>query len=262
MMKTGVAVMRTLLIMLTLSLPPAVHAEAPGIVLIDGGDWELPIVREESTGPGRVDDFALDVRQVTNAEFVDFVRANPEWRRDRAPAIFRDTRYLSHWPRADALGEGNAAPDRPVTRVSWYAARAYCREMGGRLPTMTEWEYASERQREALGISPTDYAHQLFSWYANPGAGGLRPVAEGPASGLGIHDLHGLVLEWVEDFQLVLGRGDDIDLLTGSCGDTARFLPEFDEAHYATFLRFQSRSNYRPDTTTSTLGFRCAYNPE
>jgi formylglycine-generating enzyme required for sulfatase activity len=254
--------MRTLLIILTLALPPAVAAEDTGIVFIGGGDWELPIVREASGALDRVDDFLLDTRQVTNAEFLDFVRAHPEWGRDRAPAIFRDARYLSHWPGADALGEDNAAPNRPVTRVSWYAARAYCREIGGRLPTMTEWEYASEKQRQALGIAPEEYAHELFSWYANPGAGALRPVAQGPAPGLGVHDLHGLVLEWVEDFQLVLGRGDDIDLLTGSCGDTARFLPEFDEAHYATFLRFQSRSNYQPDTTTSTLGFRCAYDPE
>lgn len=254
--------MRTLLILLTLSLPTAAPADDNGIVFIDGGDWELPIVREVATGSGRVEDFLLDARQVTNAEFLDFVRAHPEWRRDRAPGIFRDARYLSHWPRADALGQGNAAADRPVTRVSWYAARAYCRALGGRLPSMTEWEYASERQRQSVGTSPEDYARELFSWYANPGAGSLRSVAEGEAPGLGIHGLHGLVLEWVEDFQLVLGRGDDIDLLTGSCGDTARFLPEFDEAHYATFLRFQSRSNYQPDTTTSTLGFRCAYDPE
>lgn len=254
--------MRTLLIILLLALPRAALPEDAGIVLIDGGDWQLPIVREDNDDSGPVEDFLLDTRQVTNAEFLDFVQAHPEWRRDRAPGIFRDRRYLAHWPAPDALGDGNAAADRPVTRVSWYAARAYCRELGGRLPSMIEWEYASERQRRALGISDDDYAHELFGWYANPSAGNLRAVADGPAGGLGIHDLHGLVLEWVEDFQLVLGRGDDIDLLTGSCGDTARFLPEFDEAHYATFLRFQSRSNYQPDTTTSTLGFRCAYDPE
>ncbi|WP_376690072.1 formylglycine-generating enzyme family protein [Wenzhouxiangella sp. EGI_FJ10409] len=254
--------MRTLLIILLLALPHAALPEDAGIVLIDGGDWQLPIVREDNGDSGPVDDFLLDSRQVTNAEFLDFVQAHPEWRRDRAPGIFRDRRYLAHWPGPDTLGGGNAAADRPVTRVSWYAARAYCRELGGRLPSMIEWEYASERQRRALGISDDDYAHELFGWYGNPSAGNLRAVADGPAGGLGIHDLHGLVLEWVEDFQLVLGRGDDIDLLTGSCGDTARFLPEFDEAHYATFLRFQSRSNYQPDTTTSTLGFRCAYDPE
>jgi len=254
--------MRTLLIILALSLPLAAQAETSGIVFIGGGKWELPIVREEPGKSGPVDDFLLDRRQVTNSEFLDFVRARPEWRRDRAPAIFRDTRYLSHWPGPASLGKGNAAANRPVTRVSWFAARAYCAAVGGRLPTMIEWEYAAERQREALGIEPGQYAGELFSWYANPGAGALRAVSEGPARGLGIHDLHGLVLEWVEDFQLVLGRGDDIDLLTGSCGDTARFLPEFDAAHYATFLRFQSRSNYQPQTTTSTLGFRCAYDPE
>lgn len=253
--------MRTLLILIALSLPCAAFAERSDIVRIGGGDWSLPIVRDAMGTTETVPDFLIDARQVSNAEFLAFVLDRPEWRRDRAPAVFRDAGYLSHWPAADRLGEGNAAADRPVTRVSWYAARAYCDHAGGRLPSMTEWEYAAERQRKALGVEASEYAGRLFSWYASPPTT-LRPVAEGRARGLGVHDLHGLVLEWVEDFQLVLGRGEDVDLLTGSCGDTARFLPEFDAEHYATFLRFQSRSNYQPDTTTSTLGFRCAYDPE
>lgn len=231
-------------------------------VRIDGGVFESPVLREDAEQKSMIDAFRLDARQVTNAEFLEFVETRPKWRRDRAPQLFRDPGYLSHWTGPTALGGGDARPDRPVTRVSWYAARAYCRAQGGRLPTMDEWEYASQRQREALGVTDTEYANSLFGWYANPGSGNLDPVAQGTAAGIGVHDLHGLVLEWVENFQLVLGRGDDIDLLSGSCGDTARFMPEFDEAHYATFLRYQSRSNYQPTSTTSTLGFRCAYDIE
>lgn len=240
-----------------LLLSPVVPAQAEP-VRIDGGPFDPPVLREDTVKEVMIDSFRLDARQVTNAEFLAFVEAHPQWRRDRAPKLFRDSGYLSHWTEAAALGSGDARPDRPVTRVSWYAARAYCRAQGGRLPTMDEWEYVSEQQREALGISDSEYAHSLFSWYANPGSGNLAPVASGPAEGLGVHDLHGLVLEWVENFQLVLGSGENIDLLSGSCGDTARFMPEFDEAHYATFLRYQSRSNYQPTSTTSTLGFRCA----
>lgn len=251
----------TTIVTITLLLAPGQRVVAEA-VRIDGGLFNSPVLREDAAQERMIEPFLLDTRQVSNAEFLEFVKAHPKWQRDRAPQLFRDPGYLSHWAGPAALASGDAGPDRPVTRVSWYAARAYCRAQGGRLPTMDEWEYASQRQREALGIGDSEYAHALFSWYANPGSGILEAVAQGPADGLGVHDLHGLVLEWVENFQLVLGRGEDIDLLSGSCGDTARFMPEFDEAHYATFLRYQSRSNYLPTSTTSTLGFRCAYDIE
>lgn len=252
--------MHKLILIATIALTTGPIQAEP--VRIDGGHFTQPVLLDNEQRTVRIDGFRLDATQVSNADFLAFLRQAPEWRRDQAPSLFRDNRYLAHWPAPDALGEGDAAPDRPVTRVSWYAARAYCEARGGRLPTLDEWEYASARQREISGQSDEAYAAELFDWYTNPGSGRLAPVGSGPDRGLGIHDLHGLVLEWVEDFQLLVGSGENVDLLAGSCGDTARLMPEFDPAHYATFLRYQSRSNYTAATTTSTLGFRCAYDGE
>lgn len=255
--------MRTLTLITGLLLATAAAwAAADQAVRIDGGVFDQPILLDETKQETWIDDFLLDTAQVSNGDFLAFVEAHTNWQRDQAPGLFRDRGYLAHWPGPRTLGEGPAAADRPVTRVSWYAARAYCQARGGRLPTMDEWEYTSIRQRELSGQSDSDYAHALFAWYGNPGADSLGPVASGEAGPLGIHDLHGLVLEWVDDFKLLLTQGDQTNLLAGSCGDTARLMPEFDEAHYATFLRYQSRSNYSPRTTTQTLGFRCAYDPE
>ena len=64
------------------------------------------------------------------------------WRRDRVPAVFASPGYLGHWSGADAPGE-RLDPDAPVVHVNWYAADAYCREQGARLPTFLEWEYAA-----------------------------------------------------------------------------------------------------------------------
>lgn len=242
--------------LLILTLAPA-HAQP---ILVEGGLFRLPLLLDETETAVWIDSFLLDATQVTNEQFLAFVRAEPHWQRGAAPQIFVDSGYLTHWSEPLTFGEGAAA--QPVTRVSWFAARAYCAGQGGRLPTMDEWEYASAREREASGLSGSEYAHELFAWYSNPTAEGLAPVGESTRAVLGVHDLHGLVLEWVEDFQLLMAQGDSTDLLASSCGDTARFLPEFDEEHYATFLRYQSRSNYTARTTTNTLGFRCAYDVE
>lgn len=61
-------------------------------------------------------------------------------------------KYLSRW--AEALRPGlREALERPVTEVSWFADRAYCRWRGARLPTTDEREYAaqaSETRRHAF----------------------------------------------------------------------------------------------------------------
>jgi len=68
--------------------------------------------------------YALDREPVTNAPFLAFVERNPHWRRDRVTRLFAEPTYLSHWAGPAALS-ANARPDQPVTRVSWFAARAY-----------------------------------------------------------------------------------------------------------------------------------------
>lgn len=232
------AVRVVLCLSLAAATSAAAHAEP---ARIPGGWFESPVLLDDERRIA-IRPFRLDATQVTNAEFGAFIAANPAWSRAAAPAVFRDGRYLA--------GLAGAPAAHPVTGVSWFAAGAYCAWRGGRLPTLDEWEFVA-----AAGGGGDAYANRIFSYYADPAASARRPVGAGVPNRLGVHDMHGLVLEWVEDFQLVLTDG-------GGCGDTARFLPEFDPEHYATFLRYQSRSSYSPRTTASTLGFRCAYDLE
>lgn len=222
-------------------------------IWIEGGSFYPAVRLQSSLEPVQVAAFYLDQQPVSESRYLAFVQQQPRWQRSQVPAIFADKGYLSHWQSDTELADSSQA-SQPVRRVSWFAARAYCQQQGGRLATLNEWEYASLQWRQQQNISDTEYARLMFRWYSNP-----TSITDLPQHGEGVQALLGQINEWVEDFQLLLSNGDDVAMLSGSCGDTARFMAEFDSAHYATFFRYQSRSNYRPQSTTSTLGFRCAY---
>ena len=122
--------------------PAAPDPVPPGFVRIPAGNYS-PVRRmkdEPETVP--VAAFLLQGRPVTNAEFLAFVQANPKWRSSQVSPLFADTGYLGEWAGALELGPGAPAAS-PVVRVSWFAARAYARWKGLRLPITAEWERAA-----------------------------------------------------------------------------------------------------------------------
>lgn len=223
--------------------PPVAHEASVATPSLDAAAQPVP-------------PFRLAVRQVTNAEFLEFVRARPEWRRGHVPGRLADEGYLTHWAGPEALGD--ALPDAPVTRVSWFAAQAYARWRGQRLPTEAEWELAaaaSETARDAR--QDPEHRRRILEWYASPKAP-LRAAGSGPANAWGVRDLHGLVWEWVEDFDAALLDGD----LRGSATDDAvcgaGAVNAEDATDYATFMRFALRTSLKAHYTTTLLGFRLA----
>ncbi len=207
--------------------------------------------------------FDMDTRPVTNAQFLAFVRASPRWRRTEVPRLFADALYLSHWEGALALGT-SARPEQPVVRVSWFAARAFCASRGARLPTELEWELAARANAERADASrDPEFVQQILRWYASRHRE-LADVAQQPANFYGLHDLHGLVWEWVEDFNASMVSADDRarddDQSSRVCGAAA--FGATDPADYATFMRFAFRSSLSASYSVPNLGFRCARSVE
>jgi formylglycine-generating enzyme len=202
--------------------------------------------------------FWIQKTPVTNAQYLEFVTARPEWRRDRVSRLFADPRYLSHWGAPESLGE--AEPEHPVVNVSWFAARAYCEKQSARLATEAEWEYvAAASQRHADGRKDAAWSAEILRWYAAPSRGPGRAVGRQPANFFGVQDLHGLTWEWVSDFDANLVIGDsrsagEEDRATFCGGGALRSARPED---YASFMRSAFRSALQARYVVKHLGFRC-----
>jgi formylglycine-generating enzyme required for sulfatase activity len=229
---------------------------------VNGGEY-APLYRIPGLTRVTVRDFVMDAKPVTNREFLAFVRSHPVWTRSAAPSVFRDASYLSHW-RGDLELGPSALRDQPVTRVSWFAASAYCAARGARLPTEAEWEYAaraSETDRDAS--RDAEFTARILRWYSQPQPDTLPNVGNSPANAWGLFDMHGLVWEWVEDFNTPRAIADSRRASeTGGrfCGGAA--VNATNVADYAAFMRFAFRSSLRASFTVHNLGFRCAADRE
>ncbi len=260
--------LRWLLTTLMLALPCASGAAAaadvgpahtgPAYLDLPATSFLGIIETEPNAKPQPVAAFALRSEPVTNAEFLAFVRSAPQWRRGAVPAVFADAGYLSHWSNDDALGE--AKPSQPVTRVSWFAAQAYCESENARLPSWIEWERAAAAS-DTVADARNDPAwrRQLLDWYARPSNGELAAIG-GEPNLYGIRDLHGLVWEWVDDYAAMMITADsrnqnDADRLK-FCGAAAMSLRDRD--NYALLMRVAMLSSLKAADTTRNLGFRCA----
>ena len=234
------------------------QALAADYKLVVGGHFASVLPADDKAADISVVSFELRVAPVSNAEFLAFVTAHPVWQRDQVARIFADDQYLSHWPMPGEI-EGTQR-DQPVTHVSWFAAQAFCESEGARLPTWSEWEFAAaaDATRKDARSDPA-WREQILSWYSRPSNSPLATVGGGPANIYGIRNLHGLVWEWVDDFNALLVSVDSRDQSDPDrlkfCGAGAMSLRDLD--NYAVLMRIAMLSALKASDTTANVGFRC-----
>lgn len=236
---------------LLLATHPGAAGAANPFVLVDGARFSsaLPLGNESMV---QVPAFLMQSHPVTNAEFLEFVSADAQWRRGAVPTVLADADYLSHWSGPLAPGAA-AAASQPVTRVSWFAAAAYCEAQQARLPRWYEWELAAAASPErADARGDAAWRQQLLDWYAQPATAGLRAVGLGPPNLYGLFDLHGVVWEWVEDFNSLLPADADAEKF---CGSAAQNLQQ--KENYAVMMRIAMLGSLHGADTGHSLGFRC-----
>jgi len=251
------AALRLCALALLLGVAPLAGSSPTPMVLVPAGQYAAFSKTAGVAARVEVAAFLLDETPVTNAQFLAFVRDNPKWRRSQVGRLFADETYLSNW--AGDLDPGRAAPaDSPVVHVSWFAARAYARWAGKRLPTTAEWERAaSAGYRGSDGRADQELNRDLFAWFARPAPDVLPSVAGAKANFYGVRGMHCLVWEWVEDFNSAIDPAGDSgpggNLVCAAGASDVR-----DTGDYAAFMRVALRSSLKANNTTGSLGFRCA----
>jgi len=232
----------------------------PGMALIPVGNYK-PLYQAAGAATSiPVPAFYLDVRPVTNAEFLAFLQANPRWRRSQVSPLFAEPGYLGDW--AGDLELGPRVPaGSPVVNISWFAAQAFARWKGKRLPTTVEWERVAHAGFTAEnGVSDAAYRQTVLAWFSKPAESMLLSAGSGRPNFYGIRDMVDLVWEWVDDFNSVLltddSEGSERNLYCGAASIGVR-----DFTNYPAFMRAGFRSSLRADYVMPDLGFRCAKTP-
>ncbi len=217
-----------------------------------------------------LDAFYIDKYPVTNAQFKEFVDANPHWKKPRRFTFFRtfdyhDEYYLHHW---NKVSYPKGKYNHPVVNVSWYAAMAYAQWIGKRLPTEAEWEKAarggSQDQKypwgDVIDGSKANYGKRQQQ---------TTPVGRYPANGYGLYDMVGNVWEWCldewdESYYTFSPKdnpvcGESIEQIVRNYTNSGAFQVLRGGSWYNSVknVRTAKRSGALPTYANSDIGFRC-----
>jgi formylglycine-generating enzyme required for sulfatase activity len=134
-------------------------------------------------------------------------------------------------------------PQHPVETVSWQDCQGFLQKLSARLgktfrlPTEAQWEYACRAgtaSEFSFGDRVTDLGY--YGWFGgNTASVSHQPVGKTKPNAWGLHDMHGNVCEWCEDWLGPYEKGEQMDprgagaghgrvLRGGSFYDGARYL--------------------------------------
>ena len=240
------------------TVPPSPLPEFPAMVYIPAGEFimgtgvkELHRMGEVDEFPQRkvyVDDFYMDIHEVTNAQykvFLDSTGVEP-------PHRWEDGNY--------GIGEDGL----PVISVRWEDAAAYAAYVGKRLPTEEEWEKA------ARGVDGRKFpwGNEFDPRRANNGDE-LMPVMSFPdgVSPFGCFDMAGNAAEWVDGWYGPYPRTEN-DVIPDGIPDRKDQFRKNRRVYrggswnsFGKFLRCANRENTGADRVWVYVGFRCAMDP-
>jgi serine/threonine protein kinase/formylglycine-generating enzyme required for sulfatase activity len=159
-----------------------------------------------------------------------------------------------------------SAADAPANCLTWPQAAAFCRWVGGHLPSEAQWEYAARSGGRDIahpwGDADADCtrAHMHGGVSAGCGAGKPGPVCtkRDGDSAQGLCDLAGNVAEWTADWYVADWYENAPKDGSGPETGAARAIRGGGFRQSANNLRATARAGVSPDLATDLIGFRCA----
>lgn len=233
-------------------------SDSKKMLKIDGGAYK-PFVGKDTDSLTKVAPFYIDETAVTNAEFLKFLKANPQWTKSKVLKLYADSTYLHRWKSDFEIPE-DVSPDAPVTNISWFAAKAYAESVGKRLPTVDEWEFVARADETNKNAAESEeFTNRILELYQQKGMY-KKPVKQSKPNAWGVYDLFGVIWEWTEDFNSVMMSGESRKDNTANeslfCAGAS--VTSSDLKNYAAFIRFALRGSMKANYTVNNLGFRCA----
>jgi formylglycine-generating enzyme required for sulfatase activity len=156
-----------------------------GEFLMGSGDYEGDASKNEKPRHKvYLDDYWIDRTPVTNAMYHKAVEAGA-CTKPHDTKHYDDPKYADH----------------PVVFIDWQQAQAYCRWVGGRLPSEAQWEKAARGTDGRIYPWGNQSPDKSLSNYGRI-VGDTMPVGSYPkgASPYGVLDMAGNVWEWVNDW--------------------------------------------------------------
>ena len=206
----------------------------------------------------RIDAFYIDVCEVTNQQYADFLNAWGKTTDANNEIMIVEFRYGLR----KKGGKWEPQPGyekHPVINVTWYGANQYALYYKKRLPSEAEWEMACRAGSEGkwcfgdtgkLG----DYACYEANSLKKPG-----PVGQKRANLLGINDMHGNVWEWCFDwYDPVYYNLSPRENPPGPSLRKYKVIRGGSWQSFAGDCRSSKRESMEPGDRNDTVSFRCA----
>ena len=282
-------------------------AECPELVVVPAGDFEMGAPpgepgRHDEEGPQRhvhIGQVAVGKFHVTRGQWAAFVTAT---NRDTSGGCVWSGLPSAKGDKPDAAASwrnfGFPQDDsHPVVCLSYYDAEDYVRWLSERtghhyrLLTEAEWEYSARARSTTAYAWGSSASHEHANYGAETCCSGLAsgrdqwvyssPVGSFPPNAFGLYDMHGNVMQWVQDCfassyaglatdgsayeeVLTLNLTGDLSFMTGTTSCSYRMLRGGDWANPPAMIRSAARNFAPPPGTTlqeyksTGAGFRVA----
>lgn len=180
-----------------------------------------------------LDEFLIDRYEVTNTEYARFLEDTGA----QEPPDWENPRF--------------SQPKQPVVGVDWQDANSFCHWMGKRLPSGDEWERAARGPESFLFPWGNEFDARATNTREGPEP---APVAGGryarDRSHEGVYDVAGNVSEWTDEAR---NMGESTArVVRGAAWNTTG------EVYGLLHVRIP----FEPTLKSTSLGFRCALDPE